>query len=74
MADVPSVRGIRGAHDTRHDGVVSVQRQFHGLRAHGVGLLDIDRRGDVPRRALQVVRDRVVVLQAQFRLDQPGHG
>src|SRR5215468_6403329 len=58
VADRPAVGPVGAAHDGRHDRVYALQSQLHRRLADGVGLLDIHPRGNMPRRTLQVVRDR----------------
>ena len=65
LTDRPAIGPVGLAHDRRHDGVLAGQGELDGCFAHGVRLLDVDLRCDVPRRALQVVGDRVVVLEPE---------
>ena len=60
---------VGDALDRRHHRVVALQRQLDRALAEVVGLLDVGLRGDVPRRALQVVGHRPVELVAERVLD-----
>src|SRR6185437_6103058 len=71
--DLPSIRAGALAPDRRHHRVHAGQGVLHGRAAHGIGLLDIDARGNVTGGALQIVRHCPVVLVAVRGADHAGH-
>src|SRR5437870_7365365 len=64
-ADLPAVRLVRRAYDGRHDGIAPAERELHRRLADGVCLFEVGLRRKMPRRALQIIGDRPMVLVAK---------
>jgi hypothetical protein len=71
-AYAPAVGFVRQALDHRHHRVPASDREFHRGDAELVGLFHIHFRRDMPRRALQVIGERPVILEAGPVLDELG--
>ncbi|CAH0066009.1 conserved protein of unknown function [Stenotrophomonas maltophilia] len=67
--DLPAVRCVAAAHDHRHHPVLALQRQLHRGLADRLRLLPVGPAGQVAGRALQVIGQRPMHLQAQLVLD-----
>ena len=68
--DLPAIRLVGSANNRRHHRVVAGESQFHSRLSHRVGVLDVGFRRQMPRRALQVVGNRPVILVSEAIFSQ----